>query len=54
MRRQITLRALFGCTTLACGFAAATAIPEPYGYIPLTVVLVAMIVCWPWMFGHGA
>jgi hypothetical protein len=54
MRRQFTLRALFGWTTLACGAAAGIALLQnPYGMIPLAVIAVAILALWPWMFGKG-
>jgi hypothetical protein len=53
MRRQITLRALFGWTTLACGAAAGIGMGYPYGMIPLAIVALVVVAIWPWMFGKG-
>jgi hypothetical protein len=53
MRQQFTLRSLFGWTTLFCGLAGGMFAPTPYGMLSLLAVLLALIVFWPWLFGHG-
>jgi uncharacterized membrane protein YcaP (DUF421 family) len=50
-RRQFTLAMLLVYVTLACMFAAAIARPD--GIIWLTILLLAIIALWPWLYGHG-
>jgi hypothetical protein len=51
MRQRTTIRATFGWITLAAGVFASFIAPD--GIIWLAIVVIALIIVWPWMFGHG-